>query len=93
MIMDEQKMLKDIFDGTFNEDLKYFEISEENRNIIAEKFIKHHLYIFQEDRNKIKFYVEYFHWRMLKAIEVENYEEADLYERFIKKIFLLTMDI
>jgi hypothetical protein len=92
MIMNEDKMLKDIFDGSFNQEAKYFDISESDRNIIAEKFIQHHLHIFQQDRGKVNFYVEYFDYKRKRAIELENYEEADLYERFIKKLFLLTID-
>jgi hypothetical protein len=92
MIMNEEILLNDIFDGSFNEDLNYFDISIEDRNIIAEKFIKHHLYIFQEDISKIRFYFEYFHFKMNVAIQNEHYEEADFYERLIKKLFLLTID-
>jgi hypothetical protein len=84
--MTEQERLNDIFDGSFNPDLKYFEIPVEQRDIIATKFVNHYDLIFKEDKTKIEVYLEYFKFKREQALEVELYEAADLYERLIKKL-------
>jgi hypothetical protein len=89
--MNTDKLIKEIFDGTFDPNTSYFDITEEQRDDIAKKFILVNREVFQGD--KIKLYFDYFEWVKDKAIEQELYETADLYDRVIKKLFQETIDI
>jgi len=91
--MNIEKLIEEIFDGTFNPDVSYFNISEEQRDIIASKLILHNIELFKEDKNKIIFYAEYFKFMKDRATENDLYETADLYDRLIKKLFQETIDV
>lgn len=91
--MNIDKIIEEIFDGTFDPDSSYFDISEEKRDVIAKKFILNNMESLKEDKNKIIFFSEYFQWMKNKAIEKELYETADLYDRLNKILFQETVDI
>ena len=88
MIMNLDKLITEIFNGTIDPNANYFDISEEQRDDIAKKFISINMELYQKD--KIMFYVEYFKWMRDKATEMELYETADLYERLMKILYQQT---
>jgi hypothetical protein len=88
MIMNLDKLIAEIFNGTIDPNANYFDISEEQRDDIAKKFISINMELYQKD--KIMFYVEYFKWMRDKATEMELYETADLYERLMKILYQQT---
>ena len=88
MIMNLDKLIAEIFNGTIDPNANYFDISEEQRDDIAKKFISVNMELYQKD--KIMFYVEYFQWMRDKATEMELYETADLYERLMKILYQQT---
>lgn len=87
MIMNLDKLIAEIFDGTLDPNASYFEITEEQRDDIAKKFISINMELFQSDKDKMVFYAEYFKWMRDKATEMELYETADLYERLMKILY------
>jgi hypothetical protein len=91
--MNIAQLIEEIFDGTFDPDASYFNISEEQRDIIASKLILHNIELFKEDKNKIIFYAEYFKFMRDRATDNDLYETADLYDRLIKKLFQETIDV
>jgi hypothetical protein len=88
MIMNLDKLIAEIFNGAIDPNANYFDISEEQRDDIAKKFISINMELYQKD--KIMFYVEYFKWMRDKATEMELYETADLYERLMKILYQQT---
>ena len=88
MIMNLDKLIAEIFDGSLDPNTSYFDITEEQRDDIAKKFISVNMELYQKD--KIMFYVEYFKWMRDKATEMELYETADLYERLMKILYQQT---
>jgi hypothetical protein len=88
MIMNLDKLIAEIFNGTIDPNASYFDITEEQRDDIAKKFISINMELYQKD--KIMFYVEYFKWMRDKATEMELYETADLYERLMKILYQQT---
>ena len=87
MIMNLDKLIEQIFDGSLDPNASYFDITEEQRDDIAKKFISINMELFQSDKDKLIFYVEYFQWMRDKATEMELYETADLYERLMKILY------
>jgi hypothetical protein len=87
MIMNLDKLIAEIFNGTIDPNANYFDISEEQRDDIAKKFISINMESFQGDKDKMVFYAEYFKWMRDKATEMELYETADLYERLMKILY------
>jgi hypothetical protein len=87
MIMNLDKLIAEIFDGSLDPNASYFEVTEEQRDDIAKKFISINMDLFQGDKNKMVFYAEYFQWMRDKATEMELYETADLYERLMKILY------
>jgi hypothetical protein len=90
MIMNLDKLIAEIFDGSLDPNASYFDITEEQRDDIAKKFISINMELFQSDKDKMIFYAEYFQWMRDKATEKELYETADLYERLMKILYQQT---
>ena len=63
------------------ENLEYFELEEEKRNIIAKTIVDDFFWQMRIDEGYKMFYLEFIEDRIQEFLKEEKYEAADLYQR------------
>lgn len=63
------------------ENLEYFELEEEKRNIIAKTIVEDFFWQMRIDEGYKRFYLEFIEDRIQQFINEDKYEAADLYQR------------
>ena len=77
----EQKII-DLLDGKYQyENLEYFELDEEHRDMIAKTIVNEFFWKLQLDEGYRQFYLEFIEFRIQELLNDEKYEAADLYKR------------
>lgn len=88
MTTTEQKII-DLLDGRYQyENLEYFELDEEQRDIIAKTIVDEFFWKMQLDEGYRQFYLEFIEFRIEELLKDEKYEAADLYQRLKLQINL-----
>ena len=84
----EQKII-DLLDGKYQyENLEYFELDEEQRDMIAKTIVDEFFWKMQLDEGYKQFYLEFIEFRIEELLKDEKYEAADLYQRLKLQINL-----
>lgn len=84
----EQKII-DLLDGKYQyENLEYFELDEEQRDMIAKTIVDEFFWKMQLDEGYKQFYLEFIEFRIEELLKDEKYEAADLYQRLQQQINL-----
>ena len=77
----EQKII-DLLDGKYQyENLEYFELDEEQRDIIAKTIVDEFFWKMKIDEGYRQFYLEFIDFRIQELLKEEKYEATDLYKR------------
>jgi hypothetical protein len=88
MTTTEQKII-DLLDGKYQyENLEYFELDEEQRDMIAKTIVDEFFWKMQLDEGYKQFYLEFIEFRIEELLKDEKYEAADLYQRLKLQINL-----
>ena len=84
----EQKII-DLLDGKYQyENLEYFELDEEQRDMIAKTIVDEFFWKMKIDEGYRQFYLEFIDFRIQELLKEEKYESADLYKRLQQQINL-----
>lgn len=84
----EQKII-DLLDGKYQyENLEYFELDEEQRDMIAKTIVDEFFWKMKLDEGYRQFYLEFIEFRIEELLKDEKYEAADLYQRLKLQINL-----
>ena len=84
----EQKII-DLLDGKYQYDeIEYFNLEIEDRDIIAKTIVDEFFWKMIIDEGYRQFYLEFIDFRIQELLKEEKYESADLYKRLQQQINL-----
>ena len=84
----EQKII-DLLDGKYQYDeIEYFDLEIEDRDIIAKTIVNEFFWKMKIDEGYRQFYLEFIDFRIQELLKEEKYESADLYKRLQQQINL-----
>lgn len=87
--MIEHKLI-DILDGKYDFDnVEYFDIIEEDREVLASYIASKYFWKIKLDSTYQQFYIEYIDAKIEHYLKEEKYEGVDLYKRIKNKIISL----
>ena len=87
--MTTEKKIIDLLDGKYQYDeVEYFDLEIEDRNISAQAIVKEYFWQMEFDEQAKLFYLDFIQYRIDELIKQEKYEAVDLYQRLQKQINL-----
>jgi hypothetical protein len=84
-----EEKIQNIFNGEYEyENVEYFNLPENTRDLIANAIVNQYLYKLKTDITYFYFYTDFIDFRINELLLDEKYEAVDLYKRILFQINL-----